>query len=149
MIKFLINVIEQGALYGVLSIGVLLTYRVIGISDLSVDGSYPLGAVVSAVVIINGGSAWLGLAASLAAGLLAGAMTGLLHVKLRISSLLSGILVMTGLYSINLMIAGGRSNLPLLKEKTLFDTAWLESINAPDLLDIFSLSKFANYCNGN
>ncbi|NLW15431.1 MAG: ABC transporter permease [Erysipelothrix sp.] len=134
MIKFLINVIEQGALYGVLSIGVLLTYRVIGISDLSVDGSYPLGAVVSAVVIINGGSAWLGLAASLAAGLLAGAMTGLLHVKLRISSLLSGILVMTGLYSINLMIAGGRSNLPLLKEKTLFDTAWLESINAPDII---------------
>lgn len=134
MLKFFINVIEQGALYGILSIGVLLTYRIIGVSDLSVEGTYPLGAVVSAIVIINGGSAWLGLAASLLAGLLAGAMTGLLHVKLKISSLLSGILVMTGLYSVNLMIAGGRSNLPLLKEKTLFDTGWLNSVGAPDVV---------------
>lgn len=134
MLKFLINVLEQGALYGILATGVLLTYKIIGVSDLSVEGTYPLGAVVSAVIIINGGSPWLGLAASLVAGLLAGAITGLLHVKLKISSLLSGILVMTGLYSINLMIASGRSNLPLLKEKTLFDTAWLKNLNAPDFV---------------
>lgn len=134
MLKFFINVVEQGALYGILSIGVLLTYRIIGVSDLSVEGSFPLGAVVSAVIIINGGSPWLGLAASLVAGLLAGMMTGLLHVKLKISSLLSGILVMTGLYSINLMIAGGRSNLPLLKEKTLFDTVWLKDLGAPEMI---------------
>ncbi len=134
MLKFFINVVEQGALYGILSIGVLLTYRIIGVSDLSVEGSFPLGAVVSAVIIINGGSPWLGLVASLVAGLLAGMMTGLLHVKLKISSLLSGILVMTGLYSINLMIAGGRSNLPLLKEKTLFDTVWLKDLGAPEMI---------------
>ena len=134
MLKFLINVLEQGALYGILSIGVLLTYRIIGVSDLSVEGTYPLGAVVSAVIIINGGSPWVGLAASLVAGLIAGSITGLLHVKLKISSLLSGILVMTGLYSINLMIASGRSNLPLLKEKTLFDTEWLTGLNAPDFI---------------
>lgn len=134
MLKFIINVVEQGALYGILSIGVLLTYRIIGVSDLSVEGSFPLGAVVSAIIIINGGSAWLGLAASLVAGLLAGAMTGLLHVKLKISSLLSGILVMTGLYSVNLMIAGGRSNLPLLREKTLFDTVWLKDLGAPEMI---------------
>lgn len=134
MLKFFINVVEQGALYGILSIGVLLTYRIIGVSDLSVEGSFPLGAVVSAVIIINGGSPWLGLVVSLVAGLLAGMMTGLLHVKLKISSLLSGILVMTGLYSINLMIAGGRSNLPLLKEKTLFDTVWLKDLGAPEMI---------------
>lgn len=134
MLKFFINVLEQGALYGILSLGVLMTFKVIGVSDLSVDGTYPLGAVVSAVIIINGGSAWLGLAASLVAGLIAGATTGILHVKLKISSLLSGILVMTGLYSINLMIASGKSNLPLLNEKTLFDTEWLTGLKAPDFI---------------
>ena len=134
MLKFIINVLEQGSLYGILSMGVLLTYKVIGVSDLSVDGTFPLGAVVSAVIIVNGGSPWIALLASLIAGLIAGSVTGLLHVKLKISSLLSGILVMTGLYSINLMIAGGRSNLPLLNEKTLFDTTWLETVNVPSNL---------------
>lgn len=140
MLKFLINVLEQGSLYGILSMGVLLSYKIIGVSDLSVDGSYPLGAVVSAVFIVSGGSPWLGLLASLFAGLLAGSITGLLHVKLKISSLLSGILVMTGLYSINLMIAGGRSNLPLLNEKTLFDTTWLQKAKiAPEILPYYRL----------
>lgn len=114
--------------------GVLLTYRVIGVSDLSVDGTYPLGAVVSGMLIINGVSPWLALLVSLLAGLIAGSITGLLHVKLKISSLLSGILVMTGLYSVNLILAGGRSNLPLLNEKTLFDYAWLEKLNFPTTL---------------
>src|SRR5690554_3120230 len=134
MFRFIINVIEQGSLYAILSIGVMISYRIVGIADLSVDGTYPLGAVVSAVVILAGGSPWLALVASLIAGALAGCVTGLFHVKLKISSLLSGILVMTGLYSINLMIAGGRSNLPLLKEKTLFDTEWLTGLNAPDFI---------------
>lgn len=134
MLNFIINVLEQGFLYGILSMGVLLTYRVIGVSDLSVDGTYPLGAVVSGMLIINGVSPWLALLVSLLAGLIAGSITGLLHVKLKISSLLSGILVMTGLYSVNLILAGGRSNLPLLNEKTLFDYAWLEKLNFPTTL---------------
>lgn len=133
MLKFLINVIEQGALYGILSLGVLLTYKIIGVSDLSVDGTFPLGAVVSAVLIINGVNPWLAILISFVAGVLAGGITGLLHVKLKITSLLSGILVMTGLYSVNLMIAGGRSNLPLLNEKTLFDTTWLQNLNVNEL----------------
>lgn len=133
MLKFFINVIEQGALYGILSLGVLLTYKIIGVSDLSVDGTFPLGAVVSAVLIINGVNPWLAILISFVAGVLAGGITGLLHVKLKITSLLSGILVMTGLYSVNLMIAGGRSNLPLLNEKTLFDTTWLQNLNVNEL----------------
>lgn len=131
MLSFIIGVLEQGALYAFLSIGVMLTYKILGVSDLSVDGTFPLGAVVSAVVIVKWQNPWLGLLGSLLAGMLAGAITGILHVKLKISSLLSGILVMTALYSINLMIAGGSSNIPLLNEKTLFDTAWLAPLNPP------------------
>lgn len=121
MINFIVNVFEQGSLYAILSIGVMISYKIIGLSDLSVDGTYPLGAVVSAVLIMGGMSPWLALFVSFVAGVLAGSVTGILHVKLKISSLLSGILVMTGLYSINLMIAGGKSNLPLLNERNLFD----------------------------
>ena len=121
MINFIVNVLEQGSLYAILSIGVMISYKIIGLSDLSVDGTYPLGAVVSAVLIMGGMSPWLALFVSFVAGVLAGGVTGILHVKLKISSLLSGILVMTGLYSINLMIAGGKSNLPLLNERNLFD----------------------------
>lgn len=125
MARFIINVLEQGSLYAILSIAVMLTYKIIGMADMSVDGTYPLGAVVSAVFILNGGNPWVSLIVAAFAGVLAGCMTGVLHVKLRISSLLSGILVMTGLYSVNLIIAGGRSNLSLLNDATLFDVQWL------------------------
>ena len=125
MARFIINVLEQGSLYAILSIAVMLTYKIIGMADMSVDGTYPLGAVVSAVFILNGGNPWVSLIVAAFSGVLAGCMTGVLHVKLRISSLLSGILVMTGLYSVNLIIAGGRSNLSLLNDATLFDVQWL------------------------
>ena len=125
MARFIINVLEQGSLYAILSIAVMLTYKIIGMADMSVDGTYPLGAVVSAVFVLNGGNPWVSLIVAAFSGVLAGCMTGVLHVKLRISSLLSGILVMTGLYSVNLIIAGGRSNLSLLNDATLFDVQWL------------------------
>lgn len=140
MFNFFVNVFEQGALYSILALGVMLSYNIIGVSDLSVDGTFPLGAVVSAVIILNGGNPWLALLVSLVAGMVAGSITGLLHVKLNITSLLSGILVMTGLYSINLMIAGGKSNLPLLREKTLFDTEFLAALNLPrEVLNLYRL----------
>ncbi len=140
MFNFFVNVLEQGALYAILALGVMLSYNIIRVSDLSVDGTFPLGAVVSAVIILNGGNPWLALLASLVAGMVAGSITGLLHVKLKITSLLSGILVMTGLYSINLMIAGGKSNLPLLREKTLFDTEFLAALNLPkEVLNLYRL----------
>jgi putative tryptophan/tyrosine transport system permease protein len=141
MFNFFVNVLEQGTLYAILAMGVMLSYNIIGVSDLSVDGTFPLGAVVSAVIILNGGNPWVALLASLIAGVIAGSITGLLHVKLKITSLLSGILVMTGLYSINLMIAGGKSNLPLLREKTLFDTAFLAGLNLPkEVLNLYKLA---------
>lgn len=132
MTSFIINILEQGSLYSILTLGVMISYQILGISDLSVDGTYPLGAVISAVLIKNGFSPWLSLLFAMLGGGLAGSITGILNTKLKISNLLSGILVMTGLYSINLVIAGGRSNLPLLQEKTLFENAIFAKIgNTP------------------
>ncbi len=128
MMSFIINILEQGSLYSILTLGVMISYQILGISDLSVDGTYPLGAVISAVLIKNGFSPWISLLFAFIGGGLAGSVTGILNTKLKISNLLSGILVMTALYSINLVIAGGRSNLPLLQEKTLFDNFIFDKI---------------------
>lgn len=139
MNEFLIDVIIQGLLFGVMSLGVLISYKVLDFADLSVDGTYPLGAAMSAMLIVNGVNPWIAIIMSTLAGALAGFMTGFLHVKLKIEGLLAGILVMTGLYSINLMVAAGSvngtvSNIGLYQHDNLFSTTWLESIGAPSFL---------------
>jgi len=111
----------EGLSYGFVAIGVYMTFRVLSFPDLSVDGSFPLGGAVAAVLIINGVSPWLATVIALFAGCLAGLCTGLLNTKLRINALLAGILVMVSLYSINLIIMG-RANIPLLREVTIFDS---------------------------
>lgn len=131
---FMIDVLIQGMLYGIMSMGVMISYKILDIPDLSVDGTYPLGVAISAILIINGVNPWLALIISMLGGFLAGIVTGYFHVKFGISSLLSGILVMTGLYSINLMIAGGKSNLPLFKFDTLFASTWLENRGIPSFI---------------
>ncbi|MFC1991743.1 ABC transporter permease [Chloroflexota bacterium] len=110
----------EGLVYGFVAIGVYITFRVLAFPDLTVDGSFPLGGAVAAILITNGVNPWLATLAALAAGLVAGLATALLNTKLRINALLAGILMMVGLYSINLMIMG-RSNIPLLREVTIFD----------------------------
>ena len=139
MTNFIINILEQGALYSILTLGVMISYQILGISDLSVDGTYPLGAVISAVLIKSGLSPWLALLISFFAGSFAGTITGLLNTKLKISNLLSGILVMTGLYSINLVIAGSRSNLPLLNEKIIFEISFLNNLPLKQFHKVFVL----------
>ncbi|QIK70542.1 ABC transporter permease [Erysipelothrix sp. HDW6C] len=134
MLDFIIDVSVQGLLYGIMSMGVMLSYKVLDIPDLSVDGTFPLGVAVSAILIVDGVNPWLALLVSLLAGFLAGVVTGFFHVKLGITALLSGILVMTGLYSINLMVAGGKSNIPLFKYENIFSTTWLENMGAPAFL---------------
>ncbi|AZK44649.1 ABC transporter permease [Erysipelothrix piscisicarius] len=131
---FISDILIQGFLYGILSMGVLISYKILDIPDLSVDGTYPLGAAVSAILILNGLNPWMALLISTIAGATAGIVTGLFHVKFGISSLLSGILVMTGLYSINLVVAGGKPNIPLFKFETIFSTQWLEKLGAPPFL---------------
>ncbi|MFC1900045.1 ABC transporter permease [Chloroflexota bacterium] len=110
----------EGLAYGFVAIGVYLTFRVLGFPDLTVDGSFPLGGAVAAVLIVNGVNPWVATLAALVAGLISGLGTSLLNTKLRISALLSGILMMVALYSINLLIMG-RANIPLLREITVFE----------------------------
>lgn len=110
----------EGLIYGLVAIGVYLTFRVLGFPDLGVDATFPLGGAVSAVLIVGGINPFLATAAAFGAGLLAGCITGLLNTALRISALLSGILIMVGGYSVNLRIMGG-ANIPLLRHVTSFD----------------------------
>ena len=110
----------EGLVYGFVAIGVYITFRVLAFPDLTVDGSFPLGGAVTAILIVKGINPWLATLVALFAGLCAGACTALLNTKLRINALLAGILMMVGLYSINLMILG-RANIPLLREITIFD----------------------------
>ena len=117
---FILDVLAQGLAYGILAIGVLLTYQVLDYADLTVEGSFPLGAAVGAVFIVQGCNPFLVLVFAFIAGALAGYVTGILHVKFHISSLLSGILVMTAMYSINIIVAGNTSLIPLFNYDTIF-----------------------------
>ena len=136
---FLIDVLIQGLMYGIMSMGVLISYKVLDFADLSVDGTFPLGAAVSAMLIAAGINPRVALFASLGAGIIAGFVTGFLHVKLKIEGLLAGILVMTGLYSVNLMVAAGSvsgsvSNIGLYNYENIFSTTWLTNLGAPQVL---------------
>ncbi|MDA3129205.1 ABC transporter permease [Aliibacillus thermotolerans] len=111
--------IESGLIYALMALGVFLSFRVLNFPDLTVDGSFVTGAAVAAVMIVNGSSPLMATVVAIVAGFVAGCFTGLLHTKGKINPLLSGILMMIALYSINLRIMG-RSNIPLLNESTLF-----------------------------
>ncbi|MEW5866347.1 MAG: ABC transporter permease [Bacillota bacterium] len=110
--------LEQGLVYAVLALGVYLTFRVLNFPDLTVDGSFPLGAAVAARLITCGASPVTATVIAPALGFAAGVVTGVLNTKLRISGLLAGILTMTALYSVNLRIMG-RANIPLLRSATV------------------------------
>jgi len=110
---------EQGLIYAIMALGVYLAFRILNYPDLTVDGSFPLGAAVSAVFIIKGMNPYLALLLSGFAGGMAGFITGLLNTKAKIEGLLAGILSMTALYSINLKVMG-TSNLSLFREETVF-----------------------------
>lgn len=125
----LIGIFEEGLIYAILAMGVLITYRVLDFPDLTVDSSFPLGAAVSAILTVNGWNPVLTLVAAFFAGALAGLVTGIIHVKCKVRDLLSGIIVMTGLYSINLRIAG-RANLPFFNKQTLFDNPLVDALPA-------------------
>lgn len=116
----LINSLEQGLVYGIMSLGVLITFRVLDFPDLTVDGSFPMGAGITASLLIIGWNPLLAILLGIIGGISAGVFTGLLSTKLRILNLLAGILTMTLLYSVNLRIMG-RPNIPLLGEETLID----------------------------
>ena len=124
-----IGILEEGLIYALLALGVLITYRILDFPDLTVDSSFPLGAAVSAILTVNGMHPVLTLLMATLAGAAAGLVTGLIHVKCRVRDLLSGIITMTGLYSVNLRIAG-RANLPFFNMDTIFDNALVDSLPA-------------------
>lgn len=135
---FLISVLEQGLIYGIMALGVYITYKILDFPDLSVDGTFPLGAAVTAALIKSGVNPYLTLPIAFAAGLAAGICTGLIHVKFKVRDLLSGIIVMTGLYTVNLFIAG-TNNVPLFSTDTIFRNEMLSGFfgeNIPQWLDI-------------
>ena len=116
--SLVIGAFTMGLILSLLSLGMLISFRMIRFTDITVDGSITLGAAVSAILISQGYSPWFAASVSLLAGAIAGAVTGILYTRFRIQEILAGILVMTALYSINLRIMG-RSNIPLLDVPTV------------------------------
>jgi len=135
------GILVEGLVYGILALGVFISFRVLDFADLTVEGSFPAGAASAAAIVTALGSGGSGLAmaaaplAGFAAGALAGLATSTVHHKLKVPPLLAGIVTMTGVYSINLRILGGRPNLPLIKNNPLLSGArsWLGPGINPDL----------------
>lgn len=125
--EVILNALEQGLLFALVAMGVYITYKILDFPDLSVDGTFPLGASISAAMLVQGINPWITVLVAILGGACAGAVTGFLHVKLKISNLMSGILVMMGLYSINLRIMG-KSNIPLFNTNYIFKNSAINSI---------------------
>lgn len=124
---FLSSILEQGLIYGIMALGVYITYKILDFPDLGVDGTFPLGAAVTATLLKAGVNPYLTLPIAFAAGLIAGTCTGLIHVKFKVRDLLSGIIMMTGLYTINLYIAT-TNNVSLYSTETIFRNSLMTKI---------------------
>lgn len=121
-VDLLISTLTQGFIYALLSYGVFITYKILDFPDLTVDGSFPLGAAITGVLLVNGVNPFLALLISAAIGAMAGFITGYIHVRLGVRDLLAGIITMTALFSINLQIAG--SNLAISRDiDTIFNAS--------------------------
>lgn len=129
---FVISILEQGLIYGILALGVYITYKILDFPDLTVDGSFPLGGAVTAFLLTRGMNPYLSLVLAFLAGALAGICTGLIHVKCKVRDLLSGIIMMTALWTVNLYIAG-TANVPLFSQETIFKNEMLEKMIAEEL----------------
>lgn len=116
----LLGTLEQSFIFAIMVLGVYLSYKILDFPDMTVDGSFPLGGAVASAILIKGGNPILALVVATICGALAGLITGMIHVKLKVTNLLAGIIVMTGLYSVNLRIMG-KSNIPLFSVKHLFN----------------------------
>lgn len=106
MMDLIISTATQGFIYALLSYGIYITYKILDFPDLTVDGSFPLGAAITAVLLVKGANPFAAMLAAILAGAVAGLVTGVIHVKFGVRDLLAGIITMTALFSINLQIAG-------------------------------------------
>ncbi len=121
MLELILGTVTQGFIYALLSYGIYITYKILDFPDLTVDGSFPLGAAITAVLLVGGMNPYLTLLVSMAAGAAAGFITGFIHIRLKVRDLLAGIITMTALFSINLQIAG--SNLSVERDIDTIFTA--------------------------
>lgn len=129
----LLSVLEQGMIYSIMALGIYITYKILDFPDLTVDGSFPMGAAITAVMISKDMNPLLTLPVSFLMGALVGVCTGLIHVKLKVRDLLSGIIMMTALYTVNLRIAG-RANLPIYNKVTIFDNDVVKAVLPESLM---------------
>lgn len=118
---FFIGTLEQGIIFAIGALGVYITYTILDFPDLSVDGTFSLGAAITAALIMKDTNPFMSLGLAFIGGAIAGLVTGILHVKFKITNLLSGILVMIGLYSINLRVMG-KANLPMFNKESMFSS---------------------------
>lgn len=127
MLDFCMTAVEQGLIFAIMVLGVYITYKILDFPDLTVDGSFPMGAAVTCILISKGMNPYLTLPISFLAGAVVGMITGLIHVKLKVRDLLSGIIMMTALYTVNLRIAG-KANLPIYNQENIFDNAMVNAL---------------------
>lgn len=130
------GIIEQGLTYSFLALGLYIAYSILDFPDLTVDGSFPLGAAVTVFAILRGVNPGLALVMSFLAGAIAGSLTGLIHIKLKVEDLLAGLIMQTALWTINLKIAG-KANVPIFNEATIFSTGLARLV--PENLKDFDL----------
>ncbi len=125
--SLLLSVFEQGMIYAIMALGVYITYKILDFPDMTVDGSFPMGAAITCILISRGMNPLLTLPISFIFGIVVGILTGIIHVRLKVRDLLSGVIMMTALYTVNLRIAG-RANLPIYTNETIFDNAFVNGI---------------------
>lgn len=123
-----LSVLEQGFIYTMLALGIYITYKILDFPDLTVDSSFPLGAAVCVVMIKAGINPYIALPAAFIAGGISGLVTGIIHVKFKVRDLLSGIITMTMLYSVNLHITSGQANVPIFSNDTIFTLSPIKDI---------------------
>jgi len=140
------GIFVEGLIYGIMVLGVFISFRVLDFPDLTVDGSFPLGAALMVQCLLLGINGWLALLIAFAGGVLAGVITALIHNQLKVPNLLAGILTMTMLYSVNIRILGNRANVPILGHDTILSqvNGLLEGIVPEDyiLLVFFVIVAF-------
>ncbi|MCR4601477.1 MAG: ABC transporter permease [Clostridia bacterium] len=128
----LLSVFEQGMIYSIMALGIYITYKILDFPDLTVDGSFPMGAAIAAAMISRDMNPVLALLTACVAGAAAGICTGVIHVKFKVRDLLAGIIMMTALYTVHLCIAG-KANLPIYGKSTIFENGPVDALFAGSL----------------
>ena len=144
--NFVLSSLSEGLLWSIMAIGVYLTFRILDIADMTAEGAFPLGAAVVASQIQAGRNPWLATLLAFLAGMIAGLVSGVLHTKMKIPALLTGIVTLTGLYSINIKIMGGVPNLSIGDSSTIFKSVMKLGLSNEEAVFLISISCLIIVC---